>query len=330
LHVVATGGTIASLPDAAGVVRSVVAIEDLVASVPELAAFDVVSAEEVTRVNGWNVTPDLMLDTARRVATAVADPAVDGVIVTHGTDTIEETAFLTELVVDTMKPIVFCGSLRNGGELSFDGPRNLVNAAAYATSFPARGGGVVLCLNDELHAARWARKLDAVRPNAFGSPDRGPLALFHDQRAIMLLPTLETVSLPLPIALDAPVAQVQTYTGMETGVIEAVLAATEARGLVLEGTGAGNIPGSVEPDVEAALGRGLPVVLATRTVTGGIGSHYGGQGGGVSLRELGVIEAGGLTAAKARLLLMCLLATESDPATVCSSFVDIVAVLAPA
>jgi L-asparaginase len=330
LHVVATGGTIASLPDPeSGVVRSVVSIGDLLQSVPELAAFDVTSAEEITRVNGWNMTPALMLTTAERVAAAVADPSINGVIVTHGTDTIEETAFLCYLLVYTEKPIVFCGSLRNGGELSFDGPRNLVNAAAYASSLLASGQGVVLCLNDELHAARWARKLDSFRPSAFGSPDRGPIALFHDQKPTMLLPRLESVSLPMPSALNAPVPQVQTYTGMEEGLLECVMTATAAQGLVLEGTGAGNIPGPAEHGVRLAVDRGLPVVLATRTISGGTGSHYGGTGGGVSLRGLGVLEAGSLTAAKARLLLMSLLALETTHDELEATFREIVRVLAP-
>jgi L-asparaginase len=281
LHIVATGGTIASLPDReTGVVRSVVAIGELLGSIPELAAFDVVSAEEVTRVNGWNITPDLMLATANRVAAAIADPGIHGVIVTHGTDTIEETAFLCDLVVDTVKPVVFCGSLRNGGELSFDGPRNLVNAAAYAASPQSKDRGVVLCLNDELHAARWARKLDSIRPSAFGSPGRGPLAMFHDQKPTMLIPKLESLSLPMPTSLGASVPQLQTYTGMEEDLIASVVEVTGARGLVLEGTGAGNVPGSAEPGIRFAIEQGIPVVLTTRTISGGTGSHYGGQGGG--------------------------------------------------
>jgi L-asparaginase len=330
LHVIATGGTIASLPEpGTGTVRSVVPIEDLLKLVPELSRFGVVSAEEVSRTNGWNITPDLMLATAQRIAAAVSDPAIDGVLVTHGTDTIEETAFLCDLVVGTDKPVVFCGSLRHSGELSFDGPRNLVNAAAYATSTLSSGRGVVLCLNDELHAARWARKLDSVRPSAFGSPDRGPIAIFHDHKPIMLLPKLEVVSIPMPASLNVPVAQVQTYTGMEETLLECILAVTAAQGLVLEGTGAGNIPGSAERGVRAALERRLPVVLATRAISGGTGSHYGGPGGGATLREMGVMGAGGLTASKARLLLMSLLAAREERWEMATVFRDVVQVLAP-
>jgi L-asparaginase len=134
----------------------------------------------------------------------------------------------------------------------------------------------------------------------------------------------------MPSAFNAPVSQIQTYTGMEEDLLERVLAATSAQGLVLEGTGAGNIPGSAERGVKFALESGLPVVLATRTISGGTGSHYGGLGGGVSLRDLGVVEAGSLTAAKARLLLMTLLATQHSREMLTTSFKEIVRVLAPA
>jgi L-asparaginase len=184
-------------------------------------------------------------------------------------------------------------------------------------------------LNDELHAARWARKLDSFRPSSFGSPDRGPVGLFHDQKPTMLQPRLARVLLPMPASLHAPVPVVQTYTGMEEALIECVIAATGAHGLVVEGTGAGNIPGSAEPGVKATLDMGLPVALATRTMSGGCGSHYGGQGGGVSLRAMGVLEAGALTAAKARLLLMTLLATVDNPRHVRDSFTEAVQILAP-
>jgi L-asparaginase len=125
------------------------------------------------------------------------------------------------------------------------------------------------------------------------------------------MPPPKRLLLPLPDALP-PVAVIQTYTGMEEGLIEAVLDATGARGLVLEGTGLGNVPGSAEPGIRSALDRGLPVVAATRVPTGGTGAVYGGPGGGVTLRDMGVLGAGTLSAAKARLLLMLLLAEGGD------------------
>jgi L-asparaginase len=305
VRVIATGGTIASLADPeTGAVRPAVSADDLVRTVPGLGPVEV---EEVSHVNGWNVTPATMLEVARRVSASGS-----GVVVTHGTDTVEETAFFCDLTVASDEPVVFAAAMRNGSEVAADGPRNLLCAAQVAESPAARGMGTVLVLNDEIHAARWARKQDSSRVSAFVSPGHGPIgtAVPGSVRIVMRPPARFHV--PLPDALDRPVPVVQTYTGMEEGLIEAVLDATGAAGLVLEGTGLGNVPGSAERGIATAVARGLPVVVATRVPTGGTGAVYGGPGGGVTVRELGAIAAGALPAAKARLLLMLLLAAGGD------------------
>ena len=295
VRLIATGGTIASLADPeTGAVRPAVSAEDLVATVPGLGPVEV---EEVAHVNGWNMTPATMLEVARRASAGGA------VVVTHGTDTIEETAFVCDLTVEG--DVVFAGAMRNGSEISADGPRNLLCAARVAESAP--GLGTVLVLNDEIHAARWARKQDSSRVHALQSPGRGPVGIVVPGSVRIALPPPKRFLLPLPDSLPA-VPVVQTYTGIEEGLIETVLDATGAAGLVLDGTGLGNVPGSAEPGIRAAIERGLPVVNATRVPSGGVHAIYGGPGGVVTLRELGVIGAGSLSAAKARLLLMLLLA----------------------
>ncbi len=268
---------------------------------PELGPVEV---EEVAHVNGWNVTPATMLEVARRAAGG-------GVVVTHGTDTVEETAFLCDLTVASDEPVVFAAAMRSGGEIAADGPRNLLCAAQVAAAGSARGLGTLLVLNDEIHAARWVRKQDSSRVSAFVSPGHGPVGTVVPGSVRIPFARPRRVTLELPDALP-PVPVVQTYTGIEEGLIEAVLETTGAAGLVVEGTGLGNVPGTAERGIAAAIGRGLPVVIATRVPTGGTGAVYGGPGGGVTLRDLGVIAAGGLPAAKARLLLMLLLAAGGD------------------
>jgi L-asparaginase len=328
IHVVATGGTIASLADpVTGAVRPAVSADDLIAGVDGLDAFSP-RVEEIDRVNGWNVTPGVMLEAARRAQAALDDDAVDGVVVTHGTDTVEETAFLCDLLVRSGKPIAFAAAMRSGGEIAADGPRNLLNAACVASDQATRGLGTVLCLNDELHAARWARKQDSFRVSAFTSPGHGPVGFVTPGSVRVLRRPEPLPDVAVPDLLDRPVPIVQTYTGIEEHLIEAVLDATGAAGLVLEGTGLGNVPGSAVPGIEVALGRGLAVVVATRVPTGGTGAVYGGPGGGVTLRDLGVIAAGGLSAAKARLLLMTLLANGTPQADVAERFTAITGALA--
>jgi L-asparaginase len=303
MRVIATGGTIASLADPeTGAVRPAVSAADLVASVPGLGPVEV---EEVAHVNGWNVTPATMLEVARRAAAAP-----ESVVVTHGTDTVEETAFLCDVTVAS--PVVFAAAMRSGGEVGADGPRNLLCAAQVASSDLVREMGTLLVLSDEIHAARWARKQDSSRVSAFVSPGHGPIGTAVPGAVRVAMRPPRRFLVPLPAALDRPVPVIQTYTGVEEDLIETVLDATGAAGLVLEGTGLGNVPGSAERGIAAALARGLPVVVATRVPTGGTGAVYGGPGGGVTLRELGVIAAGGLSAAKARLLLMLLLASGGD------------------
>jgi L-asparaginase len=297
IRLVATGGTIASLADPeTGAVRPAVSAEDLVAGVPGLGPVEV---ESVAHVNGWNMTPETMLEVARRASGG-------GVVVTHGTDTIEETAFFCDLTVES--DVVFAGAMRNGSEISADGPRNLLCARQVAEE--PRGLGTVLVLNDEIHAARWARKLDSSRVHALQSPGHGPVGITVPGSVTISMPPPRRVLLPIPDSLPS-VPIVQTYTGIEEHLIETVLDATRAAGLVLEGTGLGNVPGSAERGIAAAIERGLPVVNATRVPSGGVHAIYGGPGGVVTQRELGVIGAGGLSAAKARLLLMLLLACDS-------------------
>ena len=298
VRLIATGGTIASLADPeTGAVRPAVSAEDLVATVPGLGPVEV---EEVAHVNGWNVTPATMLEVARRASSG------GPVVVTHGTDTIEETAFFCDLTVES--DVVFAGAMRNGSEVSADGPRNLLCASQVAAAAP--GLGTVLVLNDEIHAARWARKQDSSRVHAFTSPGHGPVGIVVPGSVRIAVRPPRRFQVALPEALP-PVPVIQTYTGIEEHLIETVLDATGAAGLVLEGTGLGNVPGSAERGIAAAVERGLPVVTATRVPGGGTHAVYGGPGGVVTLRELGVRTAGGLSAAKARLLLMLLIASDA-------------------
>jgi L-asparaginase len=300
-RVIATGGTIASLADPeTGAVRPTVSAADLVKTVPGLGPVDV---ESVAHVNGWNMTPATMLEVARRASGG------GPVVVTHGTDTIEETAFFCDLTV--AGDVVFAAAMRSGGEIAADGPRNLLCAVQVAESDAARGMGAVLVLNDEIHAARWVRKQDSSRVSAMVSPGHGPIGIAVPGSVRVSMPPPRRVRLALPDVLP-PVPVLQTYTGLEEQLIETVLDATGAAGLVLEGTGLGNVPGTAERGIVAAVERGLPVVTATRVPTGGTGAVYGGPGGVVTLSDLGVMTAGTLSAAKARLLLMLLLADGGD------------------
>lgn len=307
--VLTTGGTIASLPDPeTGAKRPAVSGEELVACVPGLDAAADVEVEEVASQSSWNLTPADMLTVARRARAALEEPDVDGVVVTHGTDTLEETAFLCDLTVRSDGPVVVVGAMRSPDEPSADGPRNLLNAVRIACAREARGVGAVVAMNDEVHAARWVRKLDSGLASAFASPRRGPIGRVTPTSVELpwLPPRAYTIDPPDELSQAVPLVSV--YPGMEDGVIQAAIDATGAAGLVVEGSGSGNVPGSAVSGIRAALEGGLPVIVATRVPGGATGSGYGSPGGGAALRELGVVAAGPLSAGKARLLLMALLA----------------------
>ena len=304
-----TGGTIASLPDPeTGAKRPAVSGEELVRSVPGLDAVADVEVEEVASASSWNLAPEEMLRVAHRAGEAFASGGFEGVVVTHGTDTLEETAFLTDLTLRAEHPVAFVGAMRSPDELSADGPRNLLNAVRVAASAEARGAGAVVVMGDEIHAARWVRKLDSGLLTAFGSPRRGPLGRVSPDSLVLPWVPPRGFTIDPPGALAHEVALVSAYPGMGPAAVEAPVEAAGAAGLVLEGTGSGNVPGSAVDGVRALLDRGLPVVVATRVPGGADRSGYGSPGGGEALRELGAVGAGPLSAGKARLLLMVLLA----------------------
>jgi L-asparaginase len=307
--VLTTGGTIASLPDpTTGAKRPAVSGEELVSSVPGLDAVADVEVQEVASASSWNLTPEDMLGVARRAGEALGDGGFEGVVVTHGTDTLEETAFLTDLTLRAERPVAFVGAMRSPDELSADGPRNLLNAVRVATSPEAQGAGAVVVMGDEIHAARWARKLDSGLVMAFRAPRRGPLGRVSPDSLVLPWVPPRGFTIDPPEALAHEVALASAYPGMRAAAVEAAVEAAGAAGLVLEGTGSGNVPGSAVEGVRALLDRGVPVVVATR-VPGGAGhSGYGSPGGGEALSGLGAVRAGPLSAGKARLLLMVLLA----------------------
>ena len=304
-----TGGTIASLPDPeTGAKRPAVSGEELVRSVPGLDSLADVEVEEVASASSWNLTPDNMLRVARRAGAALAEGGFEGMVVTHGTDTLEETAFLTDLTLRADRPVVFVGAMRSPDELSADGPRNLLSAVRLAASPEARGAGAVVAMGDEIHAARWVRKLDSGLLTAFRSPRRGPLGRVSPDSLVLPWVPPRGFTFDPPDAFTHEVALVSAYPGMSPGAVEAPVEAAGAAGLVVEGTGSGNVPGSAVDGIRALLDRGLPVVIATRVPGGSDRSGYGSPGGGEALAELGAVRAGPLSAGKARLLLMVLLA----------------------
>lgn len=309
----AAGGTISSRRRPGGPVEFGMTGADVVAEAPELAAVDV-RVVDVHVGSSSDVSPAAAVDLAERAATELAGGA-EGVVVTHGTDTVEETAYLVDLLAGDATAaggIVFTAAMRNASETSPDGPRNLAQSVRLAADPSSRGLGAVLCVNDEVHAARWVTKVESTNVAAFASPGRGPLGRVRDG---VLVPAPGVSPPPRPArggSVQTRVEMVAVYPGHDPAVL-GWLADRGARGIVLQGHGSGNLTAAHRPAVEALLDRGVAVVIATRCLTGGVVPTYGGDGGAATLVRLGAIPAGTLSAGKARIALMVGLGATSGP-----------------
>jgi L-asparaginase len=300
----ATGGTIASTWDVSvGGFLPTVGAGDLVAAagVEGLATVEVV---QLAQTNSTSFDPQQVLDWSRVVADALARPEVAGAVVLQGTNTLEECAYVFDLVLAPGKPVVFSGAMRAADELGFDGPRNLAAAVAAAADAACRDLGVLVAMNDEIHAAREAEKLHASALHAFGSPVLGPLGVVHGRRPDVSIARRPARREQLPVArLEPRVALLACALGADAALLDAALAAG-ARGLVIAAFGSGDVPAAMAPGVERAIAAGVPVVVARRAVAGRVEPRYADPGEGRWLAERGVLFAGDLSAAKARVKLM--------------------------
>jgi L-asparaginase len=320
VQIITTGGTIASRVDpATGAALPVLGGAELLAQVPSLGDVAEVRVTEFGLIGSWNMTPPLMAELAQTVQQFVTDPEVAGVVITHGTDTMEETAFALDLLLDSPRPVVLTGAMRNPTLPGPDGPRNLLDAARTAVDPSATGLGVLLVMNGEVHAARDVTKTHTTALDTFASPGLGPIALVGDDGLWLRRRPLPSVHLPL--VEPAPrVYLIKMAAGMDDLLLRAALDGG-ADGVVIEGAGTGNVFSNWETAIRGLIKNGTPVILASRCLDGRVTPTYGGPGGALTLRALGVIPAGDLSGPKARLALAFALGAGLDFAAIRASFV---------
>jgi L-asparaginase len=316
VRLIATGGTIAMKIDPVKKAPvPAISGEDLVSTVPEIASVARVEVENLSNVPSDYMDPPRWIELQRAVVKALARPEVAGVIVSHGTDTLEETAYFLDLTVASEKPIVLIGAQRNASERDFDGPRNLLNAARIAVSPEARGKGSMIALNNQVNAAREASKWNTSSVETFRSGDFGFLGVADVDRVVFYRAPTRRQHVPLVKDALPYVEIVSMYGGAEGGMIRAALAAG-AKGIVVQALGWGNVNVPMYEAIQEAIGKGVPVVVSTRVPTGRVLPVYGFKGGGKTLKDAGAIFADDLPAQKARLLLMLALQTTSKPADI--------------
>jgi L-asparaginase len=316
IAVLATGGTIAgSAADAAstaGYQSGVVGVDRLLAAVPALSGVAQIHAEQVAGIDSKDMSLALWTTLAQRVDTLLASDDIDGIVITHGTDTLEETAYLLHLTVKSTKPVVLTAAMRPATALSADGPLNLLNAVTVAASRAAHAQGVLVAFNNRIHGARDVVKTSTFAVDAFQSPEVGALGWVQDgrvefQRRVVRPHTLATGFAIGPASQTAwpAVEIVASYAGATRVLVDALLQA-RVRGIVVAGTGNGSIHASLQQALADAVAQGVAVVRASR-----VGSGHVMHNGAAADDVLGFVSANGLNPYKARVLLMLALAAGS-------------------
>jgi L-asparaginase len=256
--------------------------------------------DDFARVPSFDMHGDLALGLARRVGEHAARDDVAGVVVTHGTDTMEESVYLVDRLLGGDVPVVFTGAQRGADQPDADGPRNLRDAIRVAASPDAGGRGAMIAFAGELHAAREARKVHTSALRAFGSPGHGPIGHVDGERVVFGRRPERRPPLPVPERM-APVDLIRLHAGSDARFLRASVAGG-AEAVVLEGTGRGNANDQVMEGVREALDAGVAVVVCSRCAQGRVEPVYG-RGGGRDLADAGALFAGDLAGPKARVLL---------------------------
>ncbi len=301
--VFATGGTIAMKYDeAAGGLIPACTGEDLTAAVPGLSDLAHIEVEQVCNVPSGHMTPDIMFTLHQRAEEVLARDDVAGVVITHGTDTVEETAYFLDLTHSSDKPIVLTAAMRGAAETSPDGPANIYCAVQAAAAPESRNKGVMVCLNNLLHAAGEVMKTHSANCATFDSPWWGPIGYVDCDRVIYRRTPTPFEHFD-PKTLSARVDLIKAVTGSGREYIDFAVE-QGIQGLVIEGFGRGNIPPGMINGIADAVAKGVAVVISTRTPGGRVLDVYGYAGSVTDSCKHGAIMGGEISAAKARLELI--------------------------
>jgi L-asparaginase/glutamin-(asparagin-)ase len=305
--ILATGGTIAGTgatsTTTVGYTAATVGVDTLIKAVPELQKVAHVSGEQVFQIASENMGNEQWLTLAKRVNALLAQPDVDGIVITHGTDTIEETAYFLDLVVKSRKPVVVVGAMRPSTAISADGPINLYNAVLTAGSADAVGKGVLVVMNDQINAAREVTKTNTVTTDTFKSPELGMLGYVvgnqpHFYRASTRKHTLDT-EFDVSKLNELPAVEIAyTYANVGPTAVNAFVAAG-VKGLVHAGVGDGSLPTKVRPALSAARQKGVIIVRSSR-----VGQGIVARNGEANDDQLDFVVSDTLNPQKARILLM--------------------------
>jgi L-asparaginase/glutamin-(asparagin-)ase len=286
-------------------------VQRLIQAVPELAKVANVTGEQVFQIASENMTNEHWLTLSKRVNVLLAQPNVDGIVITHGTDTLEETAYFLNLTVKSRKPVVLVGAMRPSTALSADGPINLYNAVLLAGSPDAIGKGVLVAMNDQIQSGRDVSKSSTSAPDAFRSPELGTLGYFQAGKPYFYRQVVRkhTVDSEFDVSKLDALPQVDiayAYANVGPAAVDAFIA-SGAKGIIHAGVGNGSLAAKVLPALKSARAKGAVVVRASR-----VGQGILARNGEANDDELDFVVADTLNPQKARILLMLALTKTSS------------------
>lgn len=309
--VVFTGGTFSMMIDrSTGGAIPRYSGGELLDMIPEAKRLAEIDYYDFGKYPGPHVTPKLMLQLSQKIKQLLAEKHYDGVIVTHGTDTLEETAYFLDLTINTDTPIVMIGSMKNSSEPDWDGPRNLIDAIHICLSDNSKNLGVLVCLNGEINAASEVTKIYSDSVESFKSLDFGSLGFVQNGRVIYnrLPHYLEKIETDV---IDDNVDMLTVYAGMNEKFFK-FSTDCGVSGIVVEALGVGNVPPPAFEGIKYAVEKGIPVVLTSRCPAGETDYIYSYPGAGKHLHDLGVIFADYINGQKARIKLIIVLGKTRD------------------
>ena len=323
IHLLTTGGTIAStLSDQGRNVAGALSADYLLAWIEAAIGNDhPVQSESLLQKPSNAINAQDLCTIADRCEACLAAPETEGIVITHGTDTLEDTAwFLQQALGDCRRPVVVTGSQRALHETGSDAPRNLVDAIRVAGASESRGQGVLVVFDEEIHSAALVRKVSSYRLTGFGSPGYGPIGQI-DGAALRYALRARPAD-PVPRGEVMPRVDILTAAIGGTCLIDAAIA-DGARGLVIDGLGRGQVPPDWVPAIERASTAGIPIAVTSSTGSGPVRTVYEYVGSLESIIAVGALPAGALTARQARIVMMMLLSTGESRAGLANGLVRI-------
>ncbi|MGI7751157.1 type II asparaginase [Campylobacter jejuni] len=314
IAILGTGGTIAGFIDSTiattGYMAGAIDIDVLIKAVPQIRDLADISWEQIANIDSSNMCDEIWLRLAKKIAKLFAE-GIDGVVITHGTDTMEETAYFLNLTIKSDKPVVLVGAMRPSTAISADGPKNLYNAVALVANKEAKNKGVMVAINDKILSARGVVKTHSLNVDAFSSPDFGDLGYIVDGKVFFYnnVTKAHTKNAPFDVSKLTSLPKVDilySYSNDGSGVAAKALFEHGTKAIVVAGSGAGSIHKNQKDVLKELLKKGLKVVVSSRVVAGCVAVSDSDE-------KLGFISAEDLNPQKARVLLMLALTKTSDP-----------------